>query len=312
MREWTVIAYAVMGLGCLIAVFGLLGRRNWREKLEKERARTTGVVVEQIEKTDGRRGAPLCRLIIGFTADGTQQRARWGAIVAVAEWPVGREVELLYDPDHPENIHLAEQEGENPPMSVMRTGILLIAVALVAVLGLRWLGGGPGRAPFGESDRDRPRVSTFAGDPDRVAGSYRIRPGEAGTASILEYSGTDEQVALPLIVDGCLIRGFSGSAFAGNTFLRGIVVHGMVDGVPSGAFMGCVRLSSVTLEEGVQTVGTIAFHLCPGLKDVTLPASLTLIDDNAFQDDCTAVFHVVEGSYAADWCAKRGFRFEAE
>ena len=59
MQAWIVLAYSVMGLGCMLVVFGLMGRRNWNRKLEKERARATGVVTGYARKTDGHRGAPV-------------------------------------------------------------------------------------------------------------------------------------------------------------------------------------------------------------------------------------------------------------
>ena len=100
MQAWFFMAYGVMGLGCLLVLFGLLGRRNWNRKLEKERALAAGRVVGYAQRTAGQRGSPVCQPTIAFTVDGEEHRANWNAIVPLSQWPVGKEVDLLYDPEH--------------------------------------------------------------------------------------------------------------------------------------------------------------------------------------------------------------------
>ena len=80
--------------------------------------------------------------------------------------------------------------------------------------------------------------------------------------------------------------------------------------VATSAFSACLRLERVNLREGVEEIGPGAFDKCASLKDVTLPASLTDISTLAFPDDCAAVFHVVAGSYAEDWCRALGYKVE--
>lgn len=310
MQAWFFMAYGVMGLGCLLVLFGLMGRRNWNRKLEKERSLAAGRVVGYAQKTSGQRGSPVCQPIIAFTVDGVEHRANWNAIVPLSQWPVGKEVDLLYDPEHPEEFHLSEQEGESPPFSVMRGGAILIAIALAAVIALRLLSGG-GLLPEKGRDDGLPRVSVFNGDPDRAKQGFSYTLNQDGTAAITDYTGDEAEVTVPMIVDGQLVTTISPAAFLGSRVLEALNLPGTVRAVPAGMCAGCLKLKAVNLPEGVERIGREAFIGCPSLADVYLPESLTDIAEGAFDGDCGATFHVVKGSPAADWCAEKGYKTES-
>lgn len=310
MNAWIFMGYAVMGLGCLLVVIGLMCLRNWNRKLEKERARATGVVSGYAQKTSGHRGSPVCEPIIAFMADGVERKANWNAIVPLSQWPIGREVELLYDPDHPEDIHLAEQEGDSPPNSIMRGGAILIVIALVAIVGLRLLGGD---APKSQNIRDDlPRISVFTGDPDRAKQGYRYALKQDGTATITGYNGSESELILPMMIDGQLVTAIGQSAFAGNRTLATVTVPGTIRIIPAGAFAGCLSLHTFNPLRGVQRIESLAFTGCLSLKDVYLPESVTDIADDAFPKDCGATFYAAKGSETAKWCEERGYAVKAE
>ena len=66
------LAWGAVGMGCLLAVIALIGRRQWRAKVGRERARATGVVVDHAQRSNGARGPAVCHPVIAFMADGTQ------------------------------------------------------------------------------------------------------------------------------------------------------------------------------------------------------------------------------------------------
>ncbi len=311
MQAWFFMAYGVMGLGCLLVLFGLLGRRNWNRKLEKERALAAGRVVGYAQRTAGQRGSPVCQPIIAFTVDGEEHRANWNAIVPLSQWPVGKEVDLLYDPEHPEEFHLSEQEGESPPFSVMRGGAILIALALTAVIALRLLSGG-GLLPEKGRDDGLPRVSVFNGDPDRAKRGFSYTLNQDGTATITGYNGSESELILPMMIDGQLVTAIGQSAFAANQTLASVTVPGTIRIIPAGAFAGCLSLHTFNPLRGVQRIESLAFTGCLSLKDVYLPESVTDIADDAFPKDCGATFYAAKGSETAKWCEKRGYAVKAE
>lgn len=310
MNAWIFMAYAVMGLGCLLVVIGLMGRRNWNRKLEKERARATGVVSGYAQKTSGHRGSPVCEPIISFMADGVERKANWNAIVPLSQWPIGREVELLYDPDHPEDIHLAEQESDSPPNGIMRGGTILIAIALVAIVGLRLLSGSGLIGSKPARNDSLPRISVFTGDPERAKAGFSYTLNQDGSATITGYTGSEAEVVVPMIVDGQLVTSVSRAAFLGSRTLEALTLSNTVRAVPMAMCGGCLRLKTVRLSEGTERVERQAFTGCPSLEDVFLPESLAEIADDAFPEDCGATFHVARGSAAAEWCSARGYKTE--
>lgn len=300
-------AYGAMGLGCLLVVFGLLGRRNWQAKLDRERARATGTVVGHAKKTGGSRGRPICHPVIRFRVDGAERESEWNTPAVAEEWPIGKEVELLYDPDHPEHIHLAEEEGEGPPHSVMRTGVIWIAVALAAVLLIKTVGGdSEPKAPETFNGKRAPIVQADGTDSDgfRFYGESKI------SCTLTEYSGDDEVVSIPVLAEDRFVTVIGMGAFAGQRQLREVIIPGTVRRIATSAFAGCLRLETVDIQDGVQEIGSGAFDLCAGLRDVTLPESLSDIAANAFSKNCKATFRVVAGSYAEEWCRAQGFRVD--
>ena len=75
------------------------------------------------------------------------------------------------------------------------------------------------------------------------------------------------------------------SAFENCKRLRGgngILSLAQVDSIPNYAFKGCISLGNILLSDKLYHVGQNAFSGCKTLKSISLPASLTMIDDEAF------------------------------
>lgn len=73
------------------------------------------------------------------------------------------------------------------------------------------------------------------------------------------------------------------NAFSGNKNLQDLVIPGTVKKIGSSAFSYC-GLINLTLEEGIETIGKQAFRY-NNIKKVTIPASVTNLDDSAFNDN---------------------------
>lgn len=73
------------------------------------------------------------------------------------------------------------------------------------------------------------------------------------------------------------------NAFTNNKNLQDLVIPGTVKTIGRSAFSYC-GLINLTLEEGIETIGQEAFRY-NNIKKVTIPASVTNLDDSAFNDN---------------------------
>ncbi len=71
------------------------------------------------------------------------------------------------------------------------------------------------------------------------------------------------------------------------------------------AFYGDTALEKVVLPEGVQRIEAAAFA-SSSLEEVNLPNSLTFIADDAFDGCEITMLEVEEGTYAYEWCVRKG------
>lgn len=294
-------------VGACLLLFALLGWRMWSARHERERVRASGTVVGHAHTTDGSRGGrPLCWPVVRFQADEREYRLEWKSIVAIEDWPIGTPVEVLYDPDHPEHFHLDSEEDANPAPRFLRTGVIVIACALL----LMSVTGGSVRNSFANLFATREKKPTKVFTPEAPTGHYSFSFNGVNSFTLTGYVGTDTVVDIPSLTGGNVVSDIAATAFATNYTMRELSVPGTVHNIPGMTFTGCVALSKVTLGNGVQIIGERAFEGCILLEDVTLPASLIVIAENAFPAECKATFHVVEGSAAADYCAAMGYAVE--
>ena len=305
--------FALAGVGVLR--IGLRGRREWRRREERERARASGTVVEfRKERRHVRRGHSYtgCTPVVEFRAEGRDFRLDAAASTQADEFAVGDPVEVLYDPDDPTRFHIEGRECEEKGDGrLIRMGLIWLACMLTAAvllltahplqwrLLLRRIQG----IPLFHRSEGTVRQET-------EADGFRYILNDDGTVTIQGYSGSADELSVPLTLDGRLVSGLSLQAFSRTAPLKSVSVPGTLRSIPAGAFAACLGLREVTLGEGVTSVGALAFGMCPSLSSVTLPASLAFIDDSAFPEDCGAVFRVIEGSAAQRYCEKRGYVME--
>ena len=128
-----------------------------------------------------------------------------------------------------------------------------------------------------------------------------------GNPVLSGYTGSANELTLPLLMDGRMVNGMRNAAFIGNRTLTDLTVPGFYRSVSAGAFSGCLRLERVYLRSGVARIESHAFSACPSLKEVVLPSSITYISTDAFPQDCGARFHVLPGSFAEQFCQRCGY-----
>jgi len=135
-----------------------------------------------------------------------------------------------------------------------------------------------------------------------------------GTAEIVKYTGTDNELTIPAKIEGLSVTSIGrkafnecdsltsvvipngvtsiGSrAFEGCDSLTSVVIPDCVTSIGYHAFAGCDSLTSVVIPNGVTSIGTFAFGSCDSLTSVVIPDSVTIIDSAAFQrcDSLTSV-----------------------
>ena len=291
-------------VGACLLLFALLGWRMWSARQERERTRATGTVVDHAHTTDGSRGGrPMCWPVICFMAEEREYRLEWKSIVAIEDWPIGKPVEVLYDPDQPEHFHLGSEEDANPAPRFLRSGVIVIACALI----LMSVTGGSVRNSFASLFSARGKNPPEVFTPDGPKGQYYYSFNGVNSFTLTGYVGRDTVVDIPSLTGGNVVSDIAATAFSTNYTMRELSVPGTVHNIPEMTFTGCVALSKVTLGNGVMSIDEHAFEGCILLEDVTLPPSLMYIANNAFPAGCKATFHVVEGSTAADYCAAMGY-----
>ena len=303
------IVFAIFSLpGWIMLIYALKSRRARERREERERARTTGSIVEYVRETKRYWRGPTVRFtrpVVEYRAEGSVYKRQYENSLSPEQYPVGANVDVVYDADDPFRFHLdVDEEFSQGARGYVKGAViwLLICVVLAAALTLV-----AEHRPLTRrrSRQTAPRVTASVKLPSRDSDyQYEVRGNL--TAIIKGYSGDDEALILPLTLGGHPVTAISSQAFARAMQLKRVTVPGTIAQIPIAAFAGCLSLQEVTLEEGVTDIGRHAFGFCMLLRDVHLPKSVRRIDD-AFPEACNACFHVAEGSYAQRYCEENGY-----
>ncbi len=93
------------------------------------------------------------------------------------------------------------------------------------------------------------------------------------------------------------------SVFFGCTQLRNLIIPSNIVTIDVSAFASCYALESVILSDRLTSIGTLAFYNC-GFADIVIPASVTSIQDYAF--DTHVTIHCYKDSIADTWAQTNG------
>jgi len=301
-------------MGWIMLFSGLHSQRDTRRREAREYTRTTGQIVDYVgrEVPSGKRGHTVYWTpVVEFTADGRLCRFEYAYNLDRKQHPVGEKADVLYDVGNPSHFHLeSDASFYHGGSSVMRIGLIWIIASLALSIVLSVLVGGASLREltfFGSGLKKTEQTQNVS-----VKESFQYEVKSDNTAVIRDYAGADDELTLPVMLDGHLVTGIANGAFMSAHQLTSLHVPGTIVDIPAGAFAGCVGLSEVSLGEGVSIIDRSAFAACMSLRDVMLPASLNYIADDAFPDDCAAVFHVAANSLAEQYCREKGLQVQIE
>lgn len=115
-----------------------------------------------------------------------------------------------------------------------------------------------------------------------VSGEYEYTVQNNGTVFISGYTGSDQQLTVPVELDGYDVTGIADHAFYQNRTLETLDVPGQIKTIGEEAFLSCNSLTDVTLEEGVESIGTRAFP--SSVEKVNIADSVYQMAEYAFEN----------------------------
>ena len=109
---------------------------------------------------------------------------------------------------------------------------------------------------------------------------------EGKNAIITGYSGEDETLAIPKIIDGYTVTEIADSSISSS------------------------EVKNIIVPESVTKIGWFAFNNCPKLKNITLPSSVTSIGYSAFNTSNRAlVIYCQSNSFAQEYAKSYGLSY---
>lgn len=118
--------------------------------------------------------------------------------------------------------------------------------------------------------------------------TYAVR--NDGTAVVIEYSGTAEELTIGL--EEYSVAEIGGYVFKDNTTLKKVVLPEGLKKIGAHAFDGCTKLSSINLPDGLTAIDDYAFYNCDALTEVNIPEGVTELSYRVFCD-CEALKTVI-------------------
>lgn len=129
----------------MLLIMGLQTRRESRLRSEAEHTRTTGTIVDYVrgEHRYGKGVNVYWKPVVAFTADGQTRRAEYENRMDKERYPVGTEVDVLYDVSDPSHFHLeADPVFTDPGGGAIRISLIWILLSAVLTIALAVFVGG--------------------------------------------------------------------------------------------------------------------------------------------------------------------------
>lgn len=148
----------------------------------------------------------------------------------------------------------------------------------------------------------------------QTSGGWKYRPygssyGDTNGIAITGVEGSPRTLEIPSHLDGKKVVALDfGETFERKSTAK-VIIPGSVKYILKSCFWGWKNLKSVEAGEGLTAIGRNAFMYCEKLNQISLPASVSMIDREAFAAiDERAKFEVSNGTYAHMYVNMLGYR----
>ena len=137
-----------------------------------------------------------------------------------------------------------------------------------------------------QSESDTPTSTDQKEDPPSISQAKFLYDVTEGGAIITGYTGNEEHLVIPSVIDGYTVSGICDSAFSSKS------------------------LKSVIITNGISKIGWFAFQECPALSSITIPASVNSIGYSAFQSQAKSfTIYCPDDSFAQKYAQSYGLTY---
>ncbi|MDD8043887.1 MAG: leucine-rich repeat domain-containing protein [Verrucomicrobiota bacterium] len=133
----------------------------------------------------------------------------------------------------------------------------------------------------------------------------------SGLITITKYTGRDEVVHIPDMIEGRPVVSVGEDSFYGRRDLVQVTIGGNVESIGQEAFYQCVSLGSVVWTDELESIGDRAFLGCTSLGSVTIGPGLTSIGSQAFAG-CTALRSIEVSDLNPNYSSLNGVLFDKD
>ena len=113
-----------------------------------------------------------------------------------------------------------------------------------------------------------------------------------GNVSISGYTGSDETVVIPSMIEGHPVTTIAKGAFQGIKHIVDVTMSDFITTMQGDAFRDCISLKKIHISNGVSKIITTTFNGCIGLEEINIPDSVTEIKRATFKDSPLKALHI--------------------
>lgn len=114
--------------------------------------------------------------------------------------------------------------------------------------------------------------------------NYIVLSEQEKTAELVGYTGQENEVTVPSVINGyTIVSAFESSPASENGLnIKKIVLPNTVAKIGERAFSNLINLEEITLPSGIHKLSNYCFYNCRNLKNITIPNDVTEIGENCF------------------------------
>lgn len=134
---------------------------------------------------------------------------------------------------------------------------------------------------------------------------------EDGTCTIVKYNGFDENVNIPLTIEGISVTQIEAAAFEKNTSIRKVILPASLKIIREYAFYQCARLQEVDMPEDLEEIEDHAFYGCRSLEQIRIPQCVHNLGAGVFRN-CIALTEIIVDANNTSYGMYNHFLFDKE